>query len=164
MNVGSWISSTCPSSASWDYHHESSNYQDSIHSGDSLYDKDDHRDTEFSEDEGLASDRIPVTRLFRPSLFKALLYKAKVSTNMDAPASQSDPSDTPKPPDGLFTIPKAEKDFIPCPQLFSELIQRPWGNPLASTTPNNLDKKLLLFGSHPARRCNCQRWTPQLLS
>lgn len=121
--------SPVPAPTGWDHLQEYSGYQDSIHSKDLLWDDDNHRDTEFSEDEGLTSDRPPMTRLFRPSLFKSLLHKAKVSTNLDTSDGQPEFSDASRPHDGLFTVPRAEKGFIPCPQLFSEVVQCPWGVP-----------------------------------
>lgn len=117
-------------------------YQDSIHSEDSNWEDEDHRDSEFSEDEGLPPDRPPLTRLFRPALFQSLLHKAKVSTNLADPSVQQAPSSSSLPPEGLFNVQPAAQDFIPCPQLFSEVIQRPWGLLASSRAPNGLDWKL----------------------
>lgn len=48
-----------------------------------LLQEDDYpEDFEFSEDEGLMPDRPAFTGLFCPSVFKSLLHKAKVVTNI----------------------------------------------------------------------------------
>lgn len=39
-------------------------------------------------------------------------------------------------------MPKVEQEFILCPQLFSEVVQRPWGIPGSLASLNGLDKKL----------------------
>lgn len=114
-------------------------YQDSIHSDDSNWDDEDRRESEFSEDEGLLPDR---PRLFRPALFKSLLHKAKASTNLADPPDQQAASASALPSDGLFNVQATAQDFIPCPQLFSEVIQRPWALPSSLPAPNGLDKKL----------------------
>lgn len=46
------------------------------------------------------------------------------------------------PHDALFKPAKPEKDFIPCPQLFSNVIQTPWNQPASLTTPSTQDKNL----------------------
>lgn len=73
-----------------DRHPDYTAIQDSVHSEDSLWNEDDHREMEFSDDEGLLPDRSPLTQLFRPSLFKSLLHKAKVTTNLASSEGQSD--------------------------------------------------------------------------
>lgn len=55
--------------------------QESFHSDESVWD-DEHGDKEFLDDEDLAPDRLSFTGLFCPSVFKSLLHKAKVTTNM----------------------------------------------------------------------------------
>lgn len=131
-----------PAPTGWDHCQDYSSYQDSVHSGDLLRDDDDHRDMEFFEDKGLTSERPPMTRLFQPSLFKSLLHKAKVSTNLISSDGQPESSKASRPHEGLFKVLRAEKDFIPCPQLFSKVVQRPWGVPGSLAAPNTLDKKL----------------------
>lgn len=64
--------------------HDGFSQQDSIHSEDSLLDDDDRGAMEFSDDEGLEPDKPSFTSLFRTSLIKSLLHKAKVSTCLAA--------------------------------------------------------------------------------
>lgn len=99
-------------------------------------------DLEFLEDEGLPPDTPAFTGLFRPTLFKSLLHKARLTTNLRAapePAASSQPKAGPH--DALFKTVNQEKDFIPCPQLFTEVLQTPWGQLGSLTTPSNQDKK-----------------------
>lgn len=42
----------------------------------------------------------------------------------------------------LFQVAKPDKDVIPCPPLFSEVVQSEWGQPGSLTARNGLDKKL----------------------
>lgn len=121
--------------------HDSSQ-QDSVHGEDSLLDDDDHRDMEFSDNEGMLPDRPAFTGLFRLSLFKSLLHKAKRTTNLATSVGQPDQEVASHPHDELFTVPKTEQNFIPCPQLFTEVIKWPWNLPGSLVVPNGLDKKL----------------------
>lgn len=100
-------------------------------------------DLEFSEDEGLVPDAPAFIGLFCPALFRSLLHKARLTTNLGAVRVQSATS---QPEtglhDALFKQAKQEKDYIPCPQLFADVLQTPWGQPGSLTTPSNLDKKV----------------------
>lgn len=71
------------------------------------------------EDEGLLPDKPVFTGLFRSSIFKSLLHKAKVTTQFGVTPSTS-VSDKPStaPHDALFQVSKPEKEVIPCPSLF----------------------------------------------
>lgn len=97
---------------------------------------------ELSEDEGIAPDKPVFSGLFIPSLFKSLLHKAKVTTKL-ADASLQDTQQAPSQPhDNLFSALKMEKEFIPCPQLFSEVVQHSWNSPSSLAALTALDKKL----------------------
>lgn len=110
--------------------HASPSQQESSQSDGSSIEEDYPDDLEFSEDEGLWPDRPAFTGLFRPSVFKSLLHKAKVATNIGVFEDHSDQSQgSAAPHDYLFMVPKQEQEFIPCPKLFSEVIQRPWSQP-----------------------------------
>lgn len=74
--------------------------------------------------------------------FKSLLHKAKVTTNIVVSDDQSIQQGASHPHDELFTVPKTEQEFIPCPQLFMEVVQRPWVQPSSLLAPNGHDKKL----------------------
>lgn len=115
---------------------DDSSQQDSVHSEDSLLDDEDRRDMEFSDDEGMLPDRLAFTGLFHPSLFKSLLHKAKVTTHLAALEGQPDQQEASHLHDELFTIPKVEQEFIPCLQLFTEVVQRPWNQPGSLVAPN----------------------------
>lgn len=100
-------------------------------------------DIEFSEDEDLLPDTPAFTGLFRPSLFKSLLHKARLTTNLgasDALPSVSDAATGPH--DALFKLSKPDKELIPCPQLFSEVIQNSWSQSGSLTAPSSQDKRL----------------------
>lgn len=117
--------------------------KESASSIDSKHGEDCPEDIEFSEDEGLLPDAPAFTGLFRPSLLKSLLHKARLTTNLgknDTPLSKSQIASGPH--DLLFRLSKPDKDFIPCPQLFSEVIRNPWTQPGSLTTPSSQDKRL----------------------
>lgn len=79
--------------------------------------EDDYReDLEFSENEGLLPDRPVFTGLFHPSVFKPLLHKAKLTTNIGVvEGSIEQPQGSTNPHDDLFRIPKPDQEFISCP-------------------------------------------------
>lgn len=117
--------------------------QESNHSEGSLQDKEYLGEFDLSEDKALALDLLAFPGLFRSSLFKSLLHKAKVTTNMGivmAPVSQA--TDTSALHGNLFRVPKPEHDFVPCPDLFTEVIQWPWDQPGSLAGPSGHDKKL----------------------
>lgn len=100
-------------------------------------------DIELSEDEGMAPDTPSFMGLFRPSMFKSLLHKARFTANLGAPGVDSSPAPPAVGPhDALFQSAKTNKDVIPCPRLFLDVLQYPWGQPGSLTAPSTLDKKL----------------------
>lgn len=115
---------------------------ESVHSNDSNFNDDDERGMEFSDDEDALPEKPTFTGLFRPSLFKALLHKAIAATQLASskvsPKQQGDPNLH----EALFAVPKADQEFIPCPQLFTEIVQSPWSQPGSLAAPNGLDKKM----------------------
>lgn len=121
---------------------DSHSHRDSVSTGDSVQGEDDPEDMEFSEDEGLLPDKLAFNGLFRPSLFKSLLHKAKVTTNIGvsgpSPAQAQGAAGL---HDVLFKSSTLDKDFIPCPQLFVEVVQTPWSQPGSLTTPSGHDEK-----------------------
>lgn len=73
-----------------------SSQQEYVHTDDSsLEDEEVHRHMEFSDDEDLLPDRPAFTGLFRPSLFKSLLHKVKMTTHLAASEGLSDPQTHP---------------------------------------------------------------------
>lgn len=90
--------------------------QEYVHSEGSLQDEEYLGDLDLSEDEGMEPDMPAFPGLFKPSLLKSLLHKAKVATNMglgSAPASQA--QDASGPSEHFFRVPKQEPEFVPCP-------------------------------------------------
>lgn len=87
----------------------SSSQHDSTSSEASSREDDSPEDLEFLEGEGLRPGRPEFIGLFRPSLFKSLLHKAKVMTNtgvVEDPQVQRQEMAFPN--DDLFLIPKTE--------------------------------------------------------
>lgn len=105
-------------------------------------------DLEFSEDEGLAPEKPVFTGLFQLAVFKSLLHKAKVTTQFGL---ITNPSDCTKPVaaphDTLFQVSKPEKDVIPCPLLFADVVQGALSQPGSLTAPSDLDKQLYCAAS-----------------
>lgn len=100
-------------------------------------------DVELSEDEGLPPDAPTFTGLFRPSMFKLLLHKAHLPTNFEkVSTATTEAQATAGPHESLFRLSTLDKDFIPCPQLFTEVIRVPWAQPGSLTATSNQDKKL----------------------
>lgn len=105
---------------------------------------------ELSEEEGLSPEQLIFRGLFRPHLFKALLFKAKASTKLGTADAKPGGSLTEQDPaDLLFAEPATETDTIPAPPLFLDMIQRQWAS----------------LGSHPntsSYECRYYNATPNL--
>ncbi|XP_013923459.1 PREDICTED: dnaJ homolog subfamily C member 13 [Thamnophis sirtalis] len=99
-------------------------------------------DREFSDDEGLPLDQPTAPGLFRHSLFKSLLYKAKTTTHMGEAASKDSTAVGLDATERLFTEQVALQDVIPSPKLFLDLIQKQWDQLTAVNPPSNGDRKV----------------------
>lgn len=105
-------------------------------------------DLEFSEDEGLPPEKPAFTGLFRPSVFKSLLHKAKITTQFGLITNPSEGAKaTPAPHDALFRLSKPENEAIPCPPLFADVVQSAFTQPGSLTAPSGLDKRLYCAAS-----------------
>lgn len=97
-----------------------------------------HRDLELSDDEGLMPDQPVFVGLFRPSLFRFLLFKAKKAANMggnqtmqEAAPGSGDPADS------IIPEPAAERVVVPAPRLFLDVVQRQCTSPWSGSYPNS---------------------------
>ncbi|XP_060542553.1 lamina-associated polypeptide 2-like isoform X2 [Pantherophis guttatus] len=117
-------------------------HTESLLADDSVWDEEEPEEMELSEDEDLAPERPSFTGLFRPSMFKSLLHKAKITTNMGVSSTQPSQQADSHPHDDLFQLHKPEQDFIPCPELFTDVVQKSWSQLAYISAPNGLDKKL----------------------
>ncbi|XP_013910088.1 PREDICTED: uncharacterized protein LOC106539742 [Thamnophis sirtalis] len=92
-----------------------------------------HQDMGFSEDEDIVPPDLPAfPGLFSPPMFKTLLHKARRTTKIGT----GDP-DVPKPRDpnlAMFYNTATNKEEVPAPPLFLEVVKNQWGRP--STLPN----------------------------
>ncbi|XP_058021153.1 uncharacterized protein LOC131189195 [Ahaetulla prasina] len=96
----------------------------------------------LSEDEGLDIDQPPFVGLFKPQLFKSLLYKAQVSTGLGDVSSSKNRFPTGEGPSGSPSEPSTSNDMVPAPKLFTEVVQRQWVVPGSGPFPNTIDKRL----------------------
>lgn len=86
-------------------------------------------DQELSDEEGLFLDQPVFKGLFRPHLFKALLFKAKASMKLGTATSRPERSMAERDPaDLFFSEPATEMEAIPAPPLFFDMIQRQWAS------------------------------------
>lgn len=114
--------------------------QDSLSEGEIVADQD------LSDDEGLEPDQPAFIGLFRPNLFRSLLHKAQVVTGLGVSSSASSSSAAPTTAQGdsassLFQEPSVQKEVIPAPKLFSDVVLRQWAVPSSGPVPNTLDKR-----------------------
>lgn len=108
----------------------------SIRSDDSISMEEGQIDQELSEEEGLIPDQPVFKGLFRPHLFKALLFKSKSSTSLGTNSTRPDNSTGEQDPtELLFSESMMEAEPIPAPQLFMDMIQHQWASPGAYTNP-----------------------------
>lgn len=99
-------------------------------------------DQELSEDEDLAPDKPVFMGLFKPALFKSLLFKAKTTAHVGVSDRPTEVSIVPQDPsEQLFMEPAAEHDVIPSPQLFIDIIQCQWNQPRSVAAPSGSDRR-----------------------
>lgn len=84
-------------------------------------------DQDLSEDEGLEPDQPSFIGLFRPHMFRSLLFKAQTTTRLGtAPSSSGVPSSSRDPASSLFEEPSVQSEVVPAPKLFSDVLRRQW--------------------------------------
>lgn len=100
-------------------------------------------DIVLSDDDSEETDKPAFQGLFKPALFKSLLRKAKIATNMDLGCNQvSSSSNTAESVNNLFPMPTSDSDYVPWPDLFAQVVKKPWERPGSMSAPNNFDRKL----------------------
>ncbi|XP_034290509.1 uncharacterized protein LOC117675694 [Pantherophis guttatus] len=109
-------------------------------------------DQDLSEDEGLEPDQPSFIGLFKPQLFRSLLFKAQNVTGLgisSTPSSQgaSTPSSQHPSSSLLFQEPSIRAEVVPAPKLFSDVVQRQWSSPSSGPVPNGLDKRFYNMAS-----------------
>ncbi|XP_013917310.1 PREDICTED: uncharacterized protein LOC106545317, partial [Thamnophis sirtalis] len=107
---------------------------------------------DLSEDENSALEAPVSSGFFNPSLFRAILTKARVMApqmGLPAPAEKVPPAQGTKetiglqdPGAGLFKEASPPLDLVPAPQLFLDIIQHQWAQPDFMANPSGTDKKL----------------------
>lgn len=99
------------------------------------------RDGDLSDDEDLAPDQPSFVGLFKPQLFRSLLHKAKLTTQLGSSQPSSSQGDTAAAVP-LFEEPVIETEEIPGPRLFREVLRKQWATPASGPNPNQLDRRL----------------------
>lgn len=100
-------------------------------------------DLELSDDEGLEPDQPSFVGLFRPQVFRSLLFKAQTTTRLGCPLPLAEPVYTAVDPStSLFVEPTVQRDTVPALKLFSDVVQRQWPFPNSGPLPNGKDKRL----------------------
>ncbi|XP_013931194.1 PREDICTED: uncharacterized protein LOC106556739 [Thamnophis sirtalis] len=102
------------------------------------------RDSDLSEDEGLPPNPPTVVSLLFNVFF---LSPRRLRVNIPSPkAQQGTEADRVDTTDPLFIQPKVEKEMIPSPRLFIDVVQNEWASPGTCPLPNTLDKRLYNVG------------------
>lgn len=115
----------------------------SLGSENSFWGEEDQLEQDLSEAEGLTPDKPAFTGLFKPSLFKSLLFKAKTTIHMVFRAtSEQAAMDLQDPSEGFFDEPAPAEEIIPSPKLFVDVIQHQWSQPSSLAAPRGSDKSL----------------------
>lgn len=109
----------------------------------SILEEDNIGQQELSEDEN-PPDKPAFTELFKPSLFKAILHKARASTELGSSnQGEAAASGSQDPKEGLFKENAPAQDLVPVSDLFVNVVQRPWAQPCSLTNPSEADKNIL---------------------
>ncbi|XP_015679209.1 uncharacterized protein LOC107294491 [Protobothrops mucrosquamatus] len=110
---------------------------------------DEQRELGLSEDEDLPPDPPTFTGLFNPALFKSLLHKARSTAQLGPEGiPEAEPSTSQGPTSKICSEPTFTQQYIPCPPLFLNEVQRQWGTPAHFPPPGGTDKQL--FNVAPA--------------
>ncbi|XP_070605564.1 uncharacterized protein [Erythrolamprus reginae] len=120
----------------------------SIHSRKNLWDDEEQTEARLYEDEGGAAERPAFTGLFNPVLFKTLLYKAKATAGIGEPATSDASLALSEPNSLVFSEPAIEKEEIPTPKLFMDVVQRDWALPGSHLTLSGMEKQLYNMASN----------------
>lgn len=80
--------------------------------------------------------------LFKHTLFKSILDKAKASTHMGISTPDQGTSDPSDPSQGLFDKPVQVQEIVPTPKLFMEVVQWQWVQPGTQVTLSGSDRRL----------------------
>ncbi|XP_070591367.1 CUE domain-containing protein 1 isoform X1 [Erythrolamprus reginae] len=107
-----------------------------------VFGEDSDKEYEFSEDEN-PPEQQPVAGLFKPALFRTLLFKAKQVMNLQG--TKTSEEDTGKTSASLLREPQPETDSIPASHIFIEGVKKPWQYPAAAQGPSNLERKFYTF-------------------
>ncbi|XP_032090012.1 uncharacterized protein LOC116519995 [Thamnophis elegans] len=99
------------------------------------------QDLPQSEDKGETRYGNGFVGLFTPALFKTLLQKAKAAAGIGGDPADLNPASS-NPNNLLFSQPNTEKEEIPCPKFFLDVVQRQWIQPGTSKSPCGYDKQL----------------------
>lgn len=114
----------------------------------SLSEEDVILDQNLSEDEGLEPDQPSFVGLFRPQIFRSLLFKAQTTMRLGGVPSRSEANRvTIDPTSSLFEEPSIQAEVVPAPKLFSDVVQRQWSFPSSGPLPNGLDKRFYNMAS-----------------
>lgn len=120
--------------------HELEDYEDAADHV-SISEHEEVPESALSDDEGLIPDQSPFICLFKPQMFRSLLFKAIATTRLgEFPSTAAAPSTDPA--TALFAEPTVAPETILAPKLFLDVLHRHWGLPGAGPSPNNLDKRL----------------------
>lgn len=102
---------------------------------DAMSEADEVRDETLSDDEGILPDQPPFIGLFRPQVFRSLLFKAIATTWLGkVPSSSATPSSL-DPASAMFAEPTIHPETIPAPKLFIDVLHRQRSLPGAGPSP-----------------------------
>ncbi|XP_013907088.1 PREDICTED: uncharacterized protein LOC106537476 [Thamnophis sirtalis] len=103
------------------------------------------KDLPLSGDQDGTPDPHGFVGLFSPALFKTLLQKAKATARIGGDPAGLDPASS-DPNNLLFTEPATEKEEIPCPKFFLDVVQRQWAVLGSGPHPTINDKRFYNVG------------------
>ncbi|XP_032068578.1 uncharacterized protein LOC116505453 [Thamnophis elegans] len=105
----------------------------------SILEDPDQEEQELSEDEDLPPDAPAFSGLFKPSLFKSILHKAKNTTQVGTkPKTMQGTSDSApvNPNASMFNVQAPQQELVPVPDLFMDVIQSQWAQPGSQAAPS----------------------------
>lgn len=108
--------------------------------------EEEQKDLGFSEDEDSQVPEVPaITGLFPPAMFSSLLRKAKATAELDGTPYPNQAAATPSTSGGTrkgpFHRPQVQKEEIPTPDLFLEVLKSQWAKPGTFPTPGSNDRR-----------------------
>ncbi|XP_070591654.1 uncharacterized protein [Erythrolamprus reginae] len=118
---------------------------DSMADDHSNFEQDSDHGMDLSDDEFTLPEQPAMAGLFKPSLFRVLLHKAKQALDVPGAVAPVESGDGRRTSATLCKEAVKESDKVPALEIFLQNVKRPWQHPAAAQGPSNLERRFYTF-------------------